>query len=105
MLPDGVGTSATFRRPSGIAISADASFALVTGYSNNLLRKIDLATNTVTTLAGKCKWCESTDGVGTSATFYRPYGVSISSDSSFAILTETIGCLVRKVDMATKLVI
>jgi len=49
---NGVGTAATFHAPMGLAISHDGSYLVVADRDNHALRKIVLATNTVSTLVG-----------------------------------------------------
>ena len=49
---DGVGTTATFGQPNGVAYAPGGTTALVADTANNLIRKIELATLQVTTLAG-----------------------------------------------------
>src|SRR5689334_3531789 len=49
---NGVGAAARFNAPSGVALSADGSFALVADTQNHTIRAIDTATGAVTTLAG-----------------------------------------------------
>lgn len=83
---DGIGTMASFSSPMGICISLDASFALVTDYSSARVRRIEIATGAVTTLAGSSSGYE--DGAGSSAKFHTPNGVAISPDASFALVTD-----------------
>ena len=61
------GISARFQHPSGLAIDA-GGMLYVSDYSNNRIRRIDLATAAVTTYAGSGA-SGGTDGTGTSATF------------------------------------
>jgi DNA-binding beta-propeller fold protein YncE len=63
---NGVGTSAQFYSPYGVALSASGTFALVAERTYNRIRHIDVTTKTVTTLAGLTSY-GSTDGIGTSA--------------------------------------
>ena len=49
---DGVGTAAKFNSPHDLAIANDDSFALVADHDNYRVRRIDLATTAVSTLAG-----------------------------------------------------
>ena len=48
------------------------------------MRKLILATNAVTTLAGSEQGVK--DGVGSSAKFYHPRGVSLSANAAFAVI-------------------
>jgi DNA-binding beta-propeller fold protein YncE len=51
---DGVGTAAQFNIAYGFAFSPDGTYALIADAGNNAIRKIDLTTFTVTTVAGIC---------------------------------------------------
>ena len=51
---------------------------------NHLLRRIDIASGTVTTLAGLAGSSGSTDGVGTNARFNGPYHIAMDA-GTFAI--------------------
>ena len=48
---DAIGTSAQFYGPRAVCLDNNG-FMYVADYTNNLIRKIELATNTVSTLAG-----------------------------------------------------
>jgi DNA-binding beta-propeller fold protein YncE len=69
---DGYGADARFQVPTGVAISSDASFALVADSRNATIRRIDLATNMVTTIAGQAGQYGCTDGIGRAARFEQP---------------------------------
>jgi DNA-binding beta-propeller fold protein YncE len=99
---DGAGTAAMFSHPKGVAISPDGSFALVADSGNNCVRRIQIATGAVTTLAGLTQGY--TDGVGTAAMFQEPYGVTISPDGSFALVADTYNHRVRRLAIATGVV-
>ena len=49
---DGVGAAAQFNSPSGVTITPDGATLLVADQHNHSIRKVDLATRAVTTLAG-----------------------------------------------------
>jgi len=49
---DGIGNSVMFNTPFGVTLSPDASFALVCDYNNDLIRRIELQSGAVSTLAG-----------------------------------------------------
>ena len=99
---DGVGKEAGFETPRGLAISPDGKTLYVADSGNNAIRKIDLATNTVTTLAGAGKLMSgSADGVGVQATFHEPRSLAISGDGQVLYIADTRNNLIRKMVLAT----
>lgn len=87
------GTTATIRSPYGI--TTDGTSLYVTDGSNRL-RKIDIATSAVTTLAGSGAY-SSTDGTGTAASFYRPHGIAITPDNTTLYVADSGTNVIRKV--------
>ena len=98
---DGAGTSAKFGLPFDVAISSDASFALVVDSGNFRVRRVLIATGVVDTLAGSSQGYS--DGVGTQAWFYRPVRIVISPDSAYALCSDG-GYRLRRIVIATGLV-
>ena len=56
---------------------------------NDLVRRIDVSTGIVTTVAGQYRLGGSSDGLGSNAQFDEPCGISLDA-------TGTIGYLVRR---------
>lgn len=73
---DGIGTSAQFRRPRGIAVAANGD-VYVADSENHRIRKIT-PTGTVTTLAGNSQGFA--DGQGSNALLAWPTGVAVDQD-------------------------
>jgi sugar lactone lactonase YvrE len=72
---NGVGASAQFKSPPGVALDA-AGVVYVADYGNNVIRMIAVG-GAVTTLAGSTAGVAGfANGVGTSATFRSPIGVA-----------------------------
>lgn len=72
---DGLGTSARFNRLDGVTYDgSDRLYVADTG--NHTLRRIDLATGAVSTVAGSAGQFGSTDGIGAGARFSSPSGVA-----------------------------
>jgi len=90
----GVGTDVKFNNPTGVAVSDDGNL-YVTDSSNNRIRKIVIATQVVTTLAGSGD-ASSEDGTGASAKFYYPVGVSIGIDGNIYV-SDLYSARIRKV--------
>lgn len=83
------------RRPAGsLTLCSQPSAAYQTDFYNHLLRKLNLMSGLVTTLAGNVAGTVSidnnghADGVGTAASFYRPYGVTVDSAGGIAFIVS-----------------
>jgi hypothetical protein len=70
-------------------------------YSNQLIRMIIISTANVSSLAGLASSSGSTNGVGSNALFRNPQGVSVSSDGSYALVTDQGNHLIRKIVVST----
>jgi len=96
---NGIGTAATFNGPIGI--TTDGTDLYVTDFTGNLIRKIVIANQLVSTFAGTGA-AGSANGIGTAATFNGPIG--ITTDGTNLYVTERFGNLIRKIEIATKVV-
>ena len=81
---DGMGTIASFSWPLGLALSLDSKTLFVSDEHNNRVRKIDMASRSVTTFAGS-EFEGNTDGTGTDASFARPRGMVSSSGVLYVV--------------------
>lgn len=97
---DGIGTAASFNSPRGI--TSDGTYLYVADTANNLVRRIDLATAAVTTLAGSTTQAGAADGPGASATFRWPRGVA--TDGTTLYVADTMNNAIRALDLATGVV-
>lgn len=64
---------------------------LQTEYGNHLLRRINLSSGLVMTLAGGGRPSNKyghADGTGTAASFYAPHGVALDGPGTFAIVVR-----------------
>lgn len=95
---DGIGAAATFSNPQGIT-TPDGLNLYVTG--SNKIRKIEISTRSVTTLAGSGV-AGAVDNTGTAASFNQPWG--IGTDGINLYVTENAGQLIRKIVIATGVV-
>jgi DNA-binding beta-propeller fold protein YncE len=94
----GPAKEATFDGPKGIAIGPDKCI-YVADTENHAIRKIDLATSTITTVAGsgpQKKGATGDGGPATSATMDRPHGICVAADGTIYI-GDTLNHRVRRV--------
>jgi len=77
---DGVGTSASFGHPNGISITSDGRTAHFAQGHSSRIHALDIASATVTTIAGQSSFGSAINGPGSSAVFYYPHGVALSDD-------------------------
>ena len=92
MSTDATGTSAIFNNPTGI--TTDGTNLYVADHINHRIRKIVISTGVVTTLAGSS--IGSTDGIGTSAKFNYPRG--ITTDGANLYVADLYNHRIRKID-------
>lgn len=86
---DAAGTSARFKSPAEVAVAPDGKWALVSDFYNNKIRKVDLVTKDVTTVAGHPDRNSGLeDKTGAEARFYHPHGIAISTDGSYALVVS-----------------
>lgn len=94
---DGIGISATFTFPDGIATDSMGNVYVAERY-NNIIRKIT-SSGVVTTFAGTAGVQGSADGVGAAASFFGP--ISIATDSTDNLyVAESANHTVRKITPA-----
>jgi hypothetical protein len=99
---DGAGVVARFNYPTALAIDPTAAFALVADPYNSAVRRIDLATWAVTTVAGTKGSPGSTDGSRAAARFMRPYFVAIDPTAgAFALVADIMDHAIRRIDLVT----
>lgn len=98
---DGIQGAARFFFPA--RITTDGASLYVTDSYNRTIRKIDIKTGTVTTLAGVAGQLggnngatDSTDGTGGTARFNQPNG--ITTDGTYLYVTDSYLNSIRKVD-------
>jgi DNA-binding beta-propeller fold protein YncE len=97
---DGTGSAASFNRPYGVAYSPDSSTIAVADWWNHRVRLINVATGAVTTIAGSGS-AAFADGIGSAASFNRPYGVAYSPDGSTIAVADLHNHRVRLINVAT----
>jgi gliding motility-associated-like protein len=83
---NGAGLTSTFGNPTGIEVDAEGNI-YVADHLTHIIRKINKLGN-VTTLAGKPYLPGDTDGIGSAAEFWRPYGLTIDNDGNILVADE-----------------
>ncbi|HEX6835421.1 MAG TPA: hypothetical protein VF334_02555, partial [Polyangia bacterium] len=95
---DGTGPDAHFGEPRQIAYDGSGNL-YVADMSNSTIRKVVIATGVVTTFAGSGLQ-GNTDGVGTAARFFSPYGLAWDGARSLYV-ADQLGCSIRKIDLTS----
>ena len=95
---DGVGAAAAFYGPLGIAADG-AGHLYVADDLDETIRAIDIATATVSTLAGQPVIGGSSDGVGAAAHFHYPSGV-VADGKGNLFVSDSFNNTVRRIDVA-----
>lgn len=100
---DGVGSAASFWHPEGLAYGGDGCL-YVSDNANHNVRRIEIATGAVTTLAGHSN-CRtdgfgSDDGSGSTARFYQPRGIAADRLGNLFVADRS-NHSVRKINIAT----
>jgi alpha-tubulin suppressor-like RCC1 family protein/sugar lactone lactonase YvrE len=90
---DGIGAAAKFNNPCGVAVDATGN-VYVADTDNHKIRKITPA-GVVTTLAGSDTYGYSDAGVGTSAKFRQPMGITVDSSGNLYV-ADTFNHRIRK---------
>jgi sugar lactone lactonase YvrE len=95
---NGVGGAALFRFPMGI--TGDGNFLYVSDSSNHVIRQIDLATNTVTTIAGQNGVAGQLDGPVSSSTYNSPRGMW-TDGTNYIYIVDAVSGQLRRLSIAT----
>jgi len=80
---DGDLATALFRNPSGLTVDADGNI-YVADRLNHRIRKIDVASGKVSTVAG-AGTTGTRDGLASEAQFNNPYGIEVDTDGSIVV--------------------
>jgi len=94
---DGALASAQLNGPFGV--TTDGSAVYVCEFFGNVIRKIDLNSGTVSTLAGQAGVAGSADGIATAATFNGPAYLILAGTDLY--VSDLSNHLIRKIDTLT----
>ena len=92
---DGVGSAASFKAPTGIAVDSAGNLYVADAF-NATIRKIT-STGSVSTLAGTAGSRGDADGAGSVAQFNYPSGVAVDASGNIYV-ADTYNDTIRKID-------
>ena len=98
---DSTGTNALFSSPTDICIDKTNNILYICDMTNHRIRKLDLATNVVTTIAGN--GTGRADGTGTNATFALPRGIEYDGNGILYVC-DSNNHKIRKIVVSTVVV-
>jgi sugar lactone lactonase YvrE len=99
---DGAGSYANFFGVEGIALSPDSRILYLVESNSHLIRKIDVTSGAVSTLAGSSEGLQ--DGASGFAMFDTPVGIAVSSDGKTLYVSDSHNFCIRKIEASTDLV-
>jgi sugar lactone lactonase YvrE len=95
---NGIGTASNFNFPYGVWTDGSGNLFVADG-GNNRIRKIDLSTGEVSTIAGSGVGTFA-DGIGSAAAFHAPYGITGDASGNLYV-TDHLAHRIRKVVIST----
>lgn len=106
---DGTGSAAArFNGPGSLSFDAQTGSLYVADSGSNIIRRITIVTNIVSTIAGGGviggSLAGSSDGVGAVARFRRPLGLTAVPLQGSIFVADTDNCLIRAVALPSSLV-
>jgi len=96
---DATGLSARFGSPYGIVAASDGNL-YICDPGGSTIRKMVLSSGNVTTIAGISNTNGTTDGIGTSALFNYPFGITIDSSNNLYIVDQGVHNI-RKITLSS----
>jgi len=97
-----VGTAAGFSEPEGITTDGNGNL-YVADHDNSIIRKVNIFSGLVTTLAGSAGVIGHADGAGSAASFYYPYGITYDGSGNLFVVDQD-NQTIRKIVIATGVV-
>jgi len=95
---DGTGSNALFYQPAGIAINSASNLLYVADYFNNTIRQVSTS-GVVITEAGLAGTTGSSDGASSTARFWGPQGLAVSSAGN-VFIADTANSTIREMTAA-----
>ena len=103
---DGSGAVARFNGPWGLAIDSSGGFSTlyIADSGNNVIRRLDVSQNRVTTMAGTAGPPGSTDATGAAARFNGPRAVAYDSTTTSVYVADSVNNTIRAIAIGTNAV-
>ena len=99
---DGTGTSARVMEPIGLAMTSDGDIIYFADHLDHRLRRIEVASGVVTTIAGTGSQCSSScDGNGQSAGLASPHHLVLNPANTILFWSDLSSKTVRQMVVAT----
>jgi DNA-binding beta-propeller fold protein YncE len=98
---DGTGAAARFGLTGGAALDGSGTALYIADRGNHTIRKLDLTSGAVTTLAGTAGMRGHGDGRGNSARFNGPSGLALDPEGGRLFVTDSSNHVVRAIDLTT----
>jgi sugar lactone lactonase YvrE len=98
---DAVGTDALTQEPEGLAWDRSARELYFSDTDNHTIRKLDLESRMVTTVAGEPTQSGTADGLGAAARFSRPKALAFDDASRALFISDSTNMTVRKLELAS----
>jgi len=98
---DGTGPAAQFDQPFGLAVDASGDALYIADVSNATVRKIDLTSGAVSTIAGTAGYRGYKEGVGTDSLLYSPSRLAIDSTGLIYVADQDEDGALRTIDTTT----
>ena len=93
---DGTGLNSRFSGLRGIALNFEGTVAVAV--DNCIIRRVDVSSRLVTTIAGRCNVCSSADGQGLDATFGIAGGIAVDAARNLVFVADTANNRVRLIN-------
>ena len=100
---DDIGEMALFSYPTDGAMHPSGVYMLITDRGNRMIRKVSVYFREVAVFVGSGENAER-DGVGSDAAFVRPFGIAISPDGRFGLVSDIGSAGLRAINLDTKAV-
>jgi sugar lactone lactonase YvrE len=95
---DGIGTAASFRSPTAVAVNAAGNILYVSDRGNYRIRRIDLTTNNVTTFAGSGTQGVLDSNTAATARFDTPASIAVDSTGTVYVCDQGANAI-RKITL------